>query len=124
MKIAREIIEEVLEKTGLKPGTFANSIGKQPQNIYDITNGKVKKISFEMANLIANKYPEFNIDYLQTGNGNLLNKKPLKGVPDNEIAIGVILEELASLRAQIKGTIYTDEKDALLDRIAQLGGLR
>lgn len=122
MKTGSEIINEVLEIVEMNAASFAVSIGKSPQNIYDVINGKVKKVSLELATLITDKYPQFNINYLRKGEGEIIN--PIAAVQDatvNDLAIGLILDEIASLRAKANGTLYTDEKDALLRKISQLG---
>lgn len=122
MKTGSEIINEVLEIVEMNAASFAVSIGKSPQNIYDVVNGKVKKVSLELATLITQKYPQFNINYLRKGEGEIIS--PIAAVQDstvNDLAIGLILDEIASLRAKSNGTLYTDEKDALLRKISQLG---
>ena len=56
----------------IKAPTFAKRIGVKYQRILDIQSGKVKKISGELANYIINTYPQFDINWLLTGEGSML----------------------------------------------------
>lgn len=69
----QEIINKVLEELGLKAPTFAESIGVTYQRIFDLQKGKVKKVSSSVANSIINKYNQFNLSWLLTGEGEMLN---------------------------------------------------
>jgi hypothetical protein len=68
-----EILNAVLKHTGMSANGLANAI-KLPrsQNLYDIQNGKVKKISPELSEKIVNRFPEINRDFLLTGEGEML----------------------------------------------------
>ena len=76
----QEIINKVLEELNLKAPTFADSIGVKYQRIFDLQKGKVKKISSSLANDIINKYGQFNLTWLLTGEGEMLNTPK----PENE----------------------------------------
>lgn len=65
-------INEILLNLGIKAPTFAKRIGVKYQRILDIQSGKVKKISGELANYIINTYPQFDINWLLTGEGSML----------------------------------------------------
>lgn len=67
-----EKINEILLNLGIKAPTFAKRIGVKYQRILDIQSGKVKKISGELANYIINTYPQFDINWLLTGEGSML----------------------------------------------------
>ncbi len=69
----QEIISKVLEVLDLKAPTFAESIGVKYQRIFDLQKGKVKKVSSSLANDIINKYSQFNLTWLLTGEGEMLN---------------------------------------------------
>ena len=72
-----EILNIVLKETGESYNSLASNIGvKRTQNLYDIRDGKVKKISFALATLITAKYPNFDIDWLQTGKGEKYKPTP------------------------------------------------
>ena len=76
----QEIINRVLEELNLKAPTFADSIGVKYQRIFDLQKGKVKKISSSLANDIISKYEQFNLTWLLTGEGEMLNTPK----PENE----------------------------------------
>lgn len=69
-----EIINKILDKLEIKAPTFAEQIGVLYQRIFDIQRGKTKKISSQLANSIIKVYPQFNLTWLLTGEGNMLNQ--------------------------------------------------
>ena len=71
-----EKINSILDEVGVKAPTFAKNIGVIYQRILDIQKGKTKKISGELANAIVAQYPQFNITWLLTGEGSMLNQEP------------------------------------------------
>lgn len=72
---ASEIIERVLTELDLKAPTFAKSIGVGQQRIHDIQSGKTKSITGSLASKIIKTYPQFNINWLLTGKGEMLIKE-------------------------------------------------
>lgn len=68
-------INLILDHVGIKAPTFAKHIGVKYQRILDIQNGKVKNISAEVASRIIDAYPQFNIEWLLTGKGEMLNSE-------------------------------------------------
>ena len=73
MKEAIEVIEEILVHIGLEIPSFSKNINVSKQRIYEIKNGRTKKISLDLANKICAAYPEINKAYLLKGEGELLN---------------------------------------------------
>lgn len=69
---ASEIIEKVIEYSGLNPAEFAKKVGLNPQNIYDIQKGKTKKLSGNIRTKIKLSYPEFNEMWLIDGRDQML----------------------------------------------------
>ena len=70
-----DIINKVLKYTELTPSVFAKKLGeKRPQRIYDIQNGKTKKLSPEIADKIVSVFPTINRTWLLTGEGDMLNE--------------------------------------------------
>ena len=69
----QEIRNKVLEELDLKAPTFAESIGVTYPRIFDLQKGKVKKVSSSVANSIINKYNQFSLSWLLTGEGEMLN---------------------------------------------------
>lgn len=70
----QEVINKVLDELNLKAPTFAENIGVKYQRIFDLQKGKVKKVSSDVANNIINKYSQFSLSWLLTGEGNMFNE--------------------------------------------------
>lgn len=68
-------INLILDHVGIKAPTFAKHVGVKYQRILDIQNGKVKNISAEVASRIIDAYPQFNIDWLLAGKGEMLKSE-------------------------------------------------
>lgn len=65
-------LNELLLKLKLNPKEFAESIGlKRADRIYFVLNGR-NDISTNLARMINDKYPSVNIDWLLTGEGEML----------------------------------------------------
>lgn len=75
----KDIIESVLHELDIKAPTLAVNIGLEYQRIYDIQKGKTKKVSNAVAEAIIAKYPQFNISWILSGVGNMLNSTSVKG---------------------------------------------
>lgn len=68
-----KILNAILENEQINANQFAESIGlSRTQPIYDILNGKVKKITSNYANKILSAYPHYNYLWLTTGTGDML----------------------------------------------------
>ncbi len=62
------ILDELLEKENINPNQLAQKMGiSRSQPIYDIMNGKVKKLSEKYADKILAAYPHYNKRWLLTG---------------------------------------------------------
>lgn len=68
----KEIIELILTNLDIKAPTFASNIDVEYQRVFDIQRGKTKKISGDLANKIVNVYPDINLSWLLTGEGDML----------------------------------------------------
>lgn len=69
-------LEQIMEYYELNPNSFANKIGlKRTQNLYDIRDGKIKNITFSLANKINTVFTAINKNWLLTGEGEMLNKE-------------------------------------------------
>lgn len=66
-----EIISLILSDLSIKAPTFAKNIGVKYQRILDIQNGKTKRISPAVADLIIETYPQYNRNWLLTGEGEM-----------------------------------------------------
>lgn len=70
------VLNKIIENEKLNPNQFAESIGlERTQPIYDIINGKVKKISTNYAKKILAVYPHYSYNWLTTGEGEMLKIK-------------------------------------------------
>ena len=69
------VINCILENEKIKAATFANSIGANATQIYDLQSGKTKKISPSMADKILSVYPHYTRTWLLTGEGDMLTQK-------------------------------------------------
>jgi hypothetical protein len=69
---AKEKIEIILSHLNLKAPTLASNIGVDYARIFDIQREKTKKISGDVANAIHSKYPEFDLNWILTGEGSML----------------------------------------------------
>lgn len=70
-----EIINSILEALNIKAPTFAENIGVLYQRVFDIQRGKTKKISSQLANAIVTTYPQFNLTWILTGEGEMLSRQ-------------------------------------------------
>jgi DNA-binding XRE family transcriptional regulator len=112
MHTAKEILNEILNHTGLKKNSLAKVIGlKRSQNLYDIENEKVKNISAELSERITNIYSELNRDYLQTGVGKLLNEELVSLIMNNEGANDFKLskKEVITVGKHIKSNLTAEQ---------------
>ncbi|SDZ81486.1 hypothetical protein SAMN05192529_10292 [Arachidicoccus rhizosphaerae] len=74
---------------------------------------------------IQNEFPELNMDWLIKGEGEMLEgKEAIKSMDTKDVVIGFILNEIAEIKSSMKGTFYSDEKEALLSRIAQIDNMK
>lgn len=78
-KILSYRINKLLETSKLNAPSFARAIGcSTPQAIYDLLSGKTKSLSPSMQHKISSYIPEINLQWLLTGEGEML--KPTEGV--------------------------------------------
>lgn len=72
-------IDKLLKESKLNAPSFARAIGcSTPQAIYDLLSGKTKSLSPSMQHKILSYMPEVNLQWLLTGEGEML--KPTEGV--------------------------------------------
>lgn len=94
-----DILDKLLVYSKLNIKSFSEKIGlERPQALYDIQNGKTKRISSNMANRIKSVFSEINLNWLLTGDGEMLESKPRNEV--TPIAEGeYMMVEYVDLRA-------------------------
>lgn len=113
MKNAKTILSDVLLHTQESIHSLAKTIGlKRSQNLYDIENGKVKKISPELSEKIIIAFPEINRSWLLTGEGTMLiNNNQATEYPPQQDSISLVsdykekyltaLEEIRDLQKKL-----------------------
>ena len=135
-KSGSEIIEQVLSELNIKAPTFSANIGVEYQRINDIQRKKTKKISGDLAGAIMEKYPQFNLSWLLTGEGDMLKepdthtsikmnteKKERNLIPfyDNVITVGGLVSRTADVdTAHFEPSEYIDTGDWFRDATAAI----
>ena len=118
-----EIIELILNDLGVKAPTFAKSIGVLYQRVLDIQNGRVKKISYDLAKKIIEKYPQYSKIWLLTGEGSRIREDKSANVLGNNNGInnsGTINMSHSTIDNR---SYYSDSPDVLraeIDRLDQI----
>ena len=103
---AKETINAILLQENITASQLAKDIGlSRPQAVYDILNGKVLKVSARMANLIHTAKPMYSIDWLLTGEGNMLNSDISASSirtekPNEPVASLIVINRLIEINAQ------------------------
>ncbi|MCT4330913.1 hypothetical protein HZP13_14435 [Elizabethkingia anophelis] len=68
-----EVLNKLSEYLNVSTAELAETIGyDRPQSLYDVINGKTKRISQKMADKILDKFPNINSVWILTGEGNML----------------------------------------------------
>lgn len=70
--IGSAVISDLLGHLGIKSPTLASNIGVEYKRLQNIETGKTKKVSGDLAHKITARYPEINIEWLLTGEGDML----------------------------------------------------
>lgn len=112
-------IQLVMDHFDLNTNSFANRIGlKRTQNLYDLRDGKVKKISINLANKIIAEFSVINRDWLLDGIGEMLleNSKSLVNEEKNthletEFDYKILADERLKTINQLDKYIGRLEKD-------------
>lgn len=72
---ARQILESILQREGIKYAELARRMGmSRAQPLYDIRDGKVKRISTQYADKIIKAFPQYNRTWLLTGDGAMIGE--------------------------------------------------
>ena len=88
-KTPKEIIKNVAEHAELKVGALSRLIGyERPQILYDILNEKTKTISADVANRIAEKFPNISLEWLLTGKGTMIRNNQTAENPNSSGIVG------------------------------------
>lgn len=116
----KEILECILSKEGITYAQLSKDMGlSRPQSLYDIRDGKVKRISENYASKILNAYPHYNRVWLLTGEGDMLTSDvpPARSVDiPEEIGNGFnpreLLDIIHDLTAQGKQNAEANERNS------------
>ena len=72
-----ERLNEVLRITGTNVKSLSERLGyNRPQGLYDVSAGRTKTISPDLARKIVMAFPEFNDTWLVTGEGEMMTERP------------------------------------------------
>jgi hypothetical protein len=117
-KMYIRIMNEILTELKISANELGALLGKKrSQVIYDILdNSKNVGISLKMADMICEKFPQFNKSYLLTGEGEMLkgnigNSKKLIPFYDDAATIGGTNEQVADTRGITSPSEYIDAGD-------------
>ena len=73
---AKERLACVLQDLDVKAPTLAKSLdGVSYQNLLDVQTGRVRSISNKVATAIVAKYPQYDLQWLLTGDGSMLKEE-------------------------------------------------
>lgn len=72
------VLARVLAHIGIKSPTLANNVGVEYKRVQNVETGKTKKVSGDLASKIVARYPEFSLDWLLTGEGQMLKEEKEK----------------------------------------------
>lgn len=99
---------------------FADTIGVSPQNLYDIKAGK-KGLTQFLADKIIEHYPQFRIEYLVLGSGDMLcgsSVQTIQGHGNHHNTVGMDSNYIAHLEAEIES--LRKEKEELWQMVQKL----
>lgn len=104
----KDIISAVLAQENKNASQFCAEIGldgRKSQALYDVLRGKTKKVSARMANLIHTAKPMYNLDWLLTGEGRMLNEDiPASSIrtekPNEQVDSLTVINRLIEINAQ------------------------
>ncbi len=87
-ELSIKILDEVLFQLGLNHRQLAKIIGVDPQSLYQISHSSRKNcLSTQMAERINSEFPFINLDYLLTGEGDILSDIENGGLESRKLKI-------------------------------------
>lgn len=110
---AQERIIALLEALNIGPIEMANETGLQRNRIFDLSRGKVKKISLEVANGISRRFPTVNKDWLLYGHDDMM----LKEAPTEQSGDDESIKKYKTIINELLSVIST--QNAQLERASQ-----
>lgn len=102
----------------MRAPSFAKAIGINYQRIFDLQSGRTKKFNPGVVNMICERFPEINKNYLYTGEGSLVIPGKEQPSPGSVIE----LSELLSMQRTLLGMFQSlsDRESRLQERMADL----
>ena len=70
------ILERILDDQGLTVKEFAEKIGYPAKKLYDIKQGRTKRFSDELLQIISDRFPNYSRVWLMTGMGDITVTHP------------------------------------------------
>lgn len=85
-----ERIAKIVELSGMSIPQFSTYVGfKTPQTVRELLKGNTKTLSYQAKEKIADAFPNININWLATGEGEMLkNSNNTISEGDNNITVG------------------------------------
>lgn len=129
----KTIIETILSHEGITAADLCRQlelVGTKAQKIYDILRGKTKSVTSNTAKLIHEYKPMYNIEWLTTGKGEMLNTNidatAIMKRKNSEIDPLTIINKLIQINDQKDDEIKELRKAyevlaAAFDKLAQTG---
>lgn len=77
------ILERILDDQGLTVKEFAEKIGYPAKKLYDIKQGRTKRFSDELLQIISDRFPNYSRVWLMTGMGDITVTNPSAPVFNN-----------------------------------------
>ena len=100
-------IQEILDYYCITANAFSKRIGlKRPQSLYDIRDGKVKTISYYIAQKIHEAYKEIDLDWILTGQGEMMSQSDNDVIDKDKII--AIMEKTIELLEDKVTTLETE----------------
>lgn len=105
---AKSRLQCILQDLDVKAPTLSKSLeGVSYQNLLDIQTGRVKSISNKVATAIVAKYPQYNLKWLLTGEGEMLNQSAPTTEQQGDNFSRRIIETLMAHIDQLKEQLQT-----------------
>jgi len=117
----KEKIEKILAELQIKAPTFASNIGIKYQRIFDIQSKKTKNISGDVAKAISLKYPQYDINWLISGEDEMIKTRGDVVVGDGNLSNtnltgGNVEESTSECAKQTNSEYWLKEKiDSLIE---------
>lgn len=103
-------VNALLDMADLSGRAFAIKVGANPQQIYDILRGKIRKFPTKLADKIVAVYPKINKTWMLTGEGPMYKDDSVEKTNNTPEGIW-IPPELAQMFSDMAATIRSQQAD-------------